>query len=146
MSDEKKTLSEEDIDTERGVGRRSAMGVIGASVAAAAGVMAFEVPEAEAQCTDSDGGRFADPGGRGRRCRRRTGCSDPDGGRWADPAGRGRRCSRVRRRRRRRSRGCTDSDGGRFADAAGRGRRCRRSCSDPDGGRWADPAGRGRRC
>ena len=146
MSDVKKTLEEDDIETERGLGRRSTIGLIGASFAAMTGVLGFSVNEAEAQCTDSDGGRYADAGGRGRRCRRTAGCSDPDGGRWADPAGRGRRCQgRVRVRPR--TGGCTDSDGGRFADAAGRGRRCgRRSCSDPDGGRWADPAGRGRRC
>ena len=102
------------------------MGLIGATVAAAAGILGLEPSEAEAQgCTDSDGGRWADPGGRGRRCFRRRvrvrrGCTDHDSGRWADPAGRGRRCRRVIR--------------------------VRRSCTDRDGGRWADPAGRGRRC
>ncbi|MCA9606083.1 MAG: hypothetical protein KC619_10840 [Myxococcales bacterium] len=143
MSDEKKTLEEGDIETERGLGRRSTIGLIGASFAAMTGVLGFEVSEAEAQCTDSDGGRYADPGGGGRRCRR-SGCSDSDGGRYADPAGGGRRCSgRVRVRPRQ---GCTDSDGGRYADPAGGGRRCRRSCSDSDNGRWADPAGGGRHC
>lgn len=143
MSDEKKTLGEDDIETERGIGRRSTIGIIGASFAAMAGVLGIEPSEAEAQCTDSDGGQWADPGGGGRRCRR-SGCSDSDGGRWADPAGAGRRCGggvRVVPRT-----GCTDGDGGRWADPAGGGRRCVRSCSDPDSGRWSDPAGRGRRC
>ncbi|MDP3274596.1 MAG: hypothetical protein Q8Q09_05330 [Deltaproteobacteria bacterium] len=57
-----------------------------------------ETQEGIAQrCTDSDSGRFSDPPGRGRRCRRvrvrtRRSCSDSDGGRYGDPAGRGRRC------------------------------------------------------
>ncbi|MBX3273374.1 MAG: hypothetical protein KF729_24135 [Sandaracinaceae bacterium] len=143
----KKTLEDKDIETERGLSRRSTIGLIGASFAAMTGVLGISPSEAEAQCTDSDGGRWADPGGGGRRCRR-SGCSDSDGGRFADPAGAGRRCSGgvvVQPRG-----GCTDSDGGRWADGAGRGRRCGgggvRTCSDSDGGRWADGAGRGRRC
>ena len=133
MSESKKTLREEDIVTERvstgeSVGRRTTLGAIGASVVAMAGVLGAAPEVAEAQCTDSDGGRWADPGGRGRRCRRVR--------------------RRVQRTYRRQVQRCTDSDGGRYADRAGAGRRCggRRSCSDPDGGRWADPAGRGRRC
>jgi len=148
--DVKKTLEDADIETERTLGRRSTVGLIGASFAAMAGVMGFSVPEAEAQCTDSDGGRFADPGGGGRRCAR-SGCSDSDGGRNGDPGGAGRRCGG--RRRRGRSRGCSDSDGGPNADPGGGGRRCGaaprpppRTCSDPDTGRYADGAGRGRRC
>ena len=144
MSDDpKKTLSEEDIHTERGLGRRSALAGIGAAVVGTAAVTALGAlapEEAQAQ-TDRDGGPNADPAGRGR-----TGRTDSDGGPNADRAGHGR--GRARRRPRPR-RGCTDSDGGRFADAAGRGRRCRRGrrrCSDSDGGRYADPAGRGRRC
>ena len=66
MSEGKKTLEEAEIVTERTMGRRSSMGVIGVSVAAAAGVVAAAPSEAEAQCTDSDGGRWADAAGRGR--------------------------------------------------------------------------------
>ncbi|MGE0785119.1 MAG: hypothetical protein AB7S26_05475 [Sandaracinaceae bacterium] len=138
----KGTLTDEDIHVERSIGRRGAIGIIGASFATAAAVMASAPETAEAQgCSDSDGGRYADPAGRGRRCGGGggSGCSDSDGGRYADAAGHGRRCGGGRR-------GCSDSDGGRYADGAGHGRRCGRSCSDSDGGRYADPAGQGRRC
>ncbi len=93
------TLSEDDITTERTMGRRSTLATLGAAVATITGILGLDVGEAEAQCTDSDGGRYADPAGGGRRCRRRRRrarrrrrCSDSDGGRYADPAGRGRRC------------------------------------------------------
>ena len=67
MSEEKKTLEDGDIVSERSMGRRSTIGAIGAAVAGAAGIIALTPETAEAKCTDSDGGRWADPGGRGRR-------------------------------------------------------------------------------
>ena len=127
--------------TTRKVSRRSFFLTV-AGAAAAAGTVGLIAPSpAEAmQCTDSDTGRYSDPVGRGRRCRRRSGCTDRDTGRYSDPAGNG-RCRRVRRS------GCTDADTGRYSDPAGNGRcRRRRNCSDSDGGRYADPGGRGRRC
>ena len=128
--------------TTRKLSRRSFFYTVAGTVAAASTVGLILPTEAEAmQCSDSDSGRYGDPGGAGRRCgRRRTGCTDRDTGRYSDPAGNG-RC-----RRRRRS-GCTDSDTGRYGDPAGNGR-CtrRRSCTDSDTGRYADRAGAGRRC
>lgn len=127
-------------DDLRKVSRRSFLSrVVGGAVIGTVAIVATVVPaeEAEAQVTDSDTGRYADPAGRGRG--RRSGITDRDPN---DPVGRGRG-----RRRPRRS-GITDRDSGRYADPAGngRGRRRRRSCSDSDGGRYADPGGRGRRC
>lgn len=128
----KKSLENEEIVSERKLGRRSTLGIIGASVAGAAAVTmgaALLPRSAEAQ-SDSDTGRYADPAGRGR-----TGVTDSDGGPNADRAGHGRGSGRS---------GITDSDTGPNADPAGNGRG--RNCSDSDGGRYADPAGRGRRC
>ena len=103
MSD-KKTLLMEEILTERKLGRRSTMGVIGAgatlAAVAAAGVIATP-STAEAQCSDSDP---YDPGGRGRHCGCR-GISDSDP---YDPAGCGRRS-------------CSDRDP---SDPGGAGRHC----------------------
>lgn len=132
MSGGPKSLRSDEIVTEREIGRRSALGVIGATVAGAvaatAGFGASNPTRAKAQ-SDSDTGPHADPPGRGR-----TGLTDSDRGRNADRPGYGRG-----------PRGCTDSDGGSYADPAGNGR-CHRNCSDSDGGQYADPAGRGRRC
>lgn len=128
----KKTLENEEIVSERKLGRRSTLGIIGASVAGAAAVSmgaALLPGSAEAQ-SDSDSGRYADAAGRGR-----TGATDSDSGPNADRAGHGRGNGRS---------GVTDSDSGPNADAAGNGRG--RNCSDSDGGSYADPAGRGRRC
>lgn len=109
MSDEKKSLTEDSIENERRVGRRSALTVLGASVVGAIGLTAAAAAspkQAQAQ-TDSDTGPNADPAGRGR-----TGRTDSDSGPNADRAGHGR------------GRSCSDSDSGRYADPAGRGRRC----------------------
>jgi len=128
----------------RKLSRRSFFATVGGGVAAvgALSMIAPEPAEAQSGCSDSDSGRYGDPGGNGRRCaRRRTGCTDSDTGRGSDPAGNG-RCRRPPRRT-----GCTDSDTGRGSDPAGNGRcRRRRSCSDSDSGRYGDPGGRGRRC
>lgn len=101
MSDEKKkqTLSDTDLVTERPMGRRSSMAMLGGAILGAAGLVAAATPQqAEAQCTDRDP---QDPAGRGRG----RGISDSDP---SDPAGCGRRA-------------CSDSDPN---DPAGRGRHC----------------------
>ena len=132
--------------TTRKLNRRSFFLAVAGTVAVAStiGVIAPDEAQAQSGCSDSDSGRYGDPGGNGRRCgggRRRTGCTDRDSGRYADRANYG-RCNRRRRS------GCTDSDTGRGSDPAGNGRcvRRRRSCSDSDSGRYADPGGAGRRC
>jgi hypothetical protein len=101
---EKKTLEMSEIVTERKLGRRSTMGLIGtgAALAAVAAVGVAATPStAEAQCSDSDP---YDPAGRGRHCGCR-GISDSDP---YDPAGCGRRS-------------CSDSDP---HDPGGAGRHC----------------------
>ncbi len=101
----KKTLSDTDLVTERPMGRRSSMAMLGGAVLGAAGLVAAATPQqAQAQCTDNDSGSNSDPAGRGRG----RGVSDSDGGRNADPAGCGRRS-------------CSDSDPN---DPGGRGRHC----------------------
>lgn len=102
MNRKKKTLTDADVVTDRPIGRRSSMGVLGAGLLGAVGLVAALQPsQAEAQCSDSDP---YDPAGRGRRCGCR-GISDSDPN---DPAGCGRRT-------------CSDSDP---YDAAGAGRHC----------------------
>ena len=108
MSEEKKTLEAGDITHER-VGRRSAVALMGGTVLGGLALTVVAPAEtAQAKQSDSDGGRNADPAGRGR-----TGQTDSDGGRNADRAGHGRGRS-----------GCSDSDGGNNADPGGNGRRC----------------------
>ncbi|MFK7987481.1 MAG: hypothetical protein AB8I08_15775 [Sandaracinaceae bacterium] len=116
-TNEEKSLNLEEIVTERRHGRRSALAVLGGVAAGGAMVVAgLTASPAEAQVTDSDSGRNADPAGGGGGHGGRSPGSDSDTGRGSDPAGRGRRS---------RSRGsCSDSDSGRWADAAGRGTRC----------------------
>jgi len=114
MSDKKKSLSLDEIVTERGMGRRSVLGIVGGGLllGTAAKVVGTTSPasaqnEPEPRASDSDSGQNADPAGRGR-----TGHTDRDGGGNSDRAGRG-VC---------RERGHTDSDSGGSADPAGRGR------------------------
>ena len=98
---EKKTLGSEDIVTEKKIGRRSTMGVIGAGAAVLGAAAVIATPtEAHAipGCTDRDP---QDPAGNGRG----RGISDSDP---RDPGGCG-------------SRACSDSDP---HDPAGRGRHC----------------------
>jgi hypothetical protein len=97
------SLSDRELVTERPIGRRSGIAAIGAALAGAAGWVIAAPELAEAQCTDRDRGRRADPAGRGRSCCRGISDSDP-----RDPAGCGRRA-------------CSDRDP---YDPAGRGRRC----------------------
>ena len=111
----KKSLSESDIVAEQAIGRRSALRAVAGVVTGAVVAATVALPgEAEAQCTDSDGGRWADRPGYGRRCRRvyyrrPTGFTDRDP---SDGAGYG-VCP---------SRGFTDSDAGAGSDPGGRGR------------------------
>ena len=100
----------------RKLSRRSFLGRVagGALVSAAAITVVTDEASAQSGCSDADSGRYGDPGGNGRRCRRPTGCSDRDP---SDPIGRGRRCGG-------RPAGCTDRDTGRYSDPVGRGRRC----------------------
>lgn len=111
MDKKQKTLTEGDIQTEeRAVGRRRALGILGAGVVGGAVVVtgALGQPQtAHAKASDSDSGPGSDPAGRGR-----TGHTDRDSGAGADQPGRG-VCA---------ERGTTDSDSGGGADQAGRGR------------------------
>lgn len=106
---QKKTLSEDEIATDRRVGRRGALSILGAGVVggAVAATGLVNAQTAHAKASDSDSGANADPAGRGR-----TGHTDRDSGSQADRAGRG-VCA---------ERGTTDSDTGGSADPAGRGR------------------------
>lgn len=147
-----RTLSEDELVSERAVGRRSALTAMGGVVLGAAAMTVLGAAGAESAEAQSDGdmGRYADGTARPPPPRpppprrRRSGVTDSDSGQGADPAGNGRG-----RRGSARS-GCTDSDGGPNADPGGAGRRCaggrRTGCSDSDGGPNADPGGAGRRC
>lgn len=163
-STKRKTLSDSDIVTQKSVGRRNALSTIGGVVAGTAALVTsrrsygqtdsdtttYADPAGRGQFNDSDGGRFADPGGGG---------TDSDVSQTADPAGRGytgvtdsdggSNADRVNHGRSRTS-GITDSDGGQFADPAGNGRGRRGSdpigrgrFNDSDSGKFADPAGGG---
>lgn len=117
----------------RKLSRRSFLGTVaGGSVAGAAAIVLASTG-AEAQTSDNDSGRNADPSGHGR-----TGVTDRDSGRGSDSPGHGRGGRRGRS-------GLTDSDSGRGADSPGNGRG-RRACTDSDSGRNSDQAGHGRRC
>lgn len=96
----KKTLVAGDIVTERTLGRRSAIGLLGAGAIGAVAITGT-ASRAEAKASDSDP---TDPPGRGR-----TGFTDRDSGASADGAGRG-VCA---------ERGHSDADPN---DPAGRGR------------------------
>jgi hypothetical protein len=106
---EKKTLTMDEILTERTLGRRAAVGMIGAVGATIATVGVVGTAQAQGDgaqpaCSDSDP---YDPAGYGRHCG--GGCSDSDP---YDPGGGGRHCGR---------RSCSDSDP---YDPAGAGRHC----------------------
>lgn len=123
------TLSDDAIQTRRGVGRRALLlGALGGTAA-----LATTTGRAEA-ATDSDTGSSADPAGRGY-----TGVTDTDQGGNADRAGHGRRGGGGG--------GTTDSDNGNWTDAAGRGRGRggqRTGMTDSDNGNQTDQGGYGR--
>ena len=116
MADEKsnksvKTLSDGEIVSAPGMGRRSALraigaGALGVAVASAIGLRS-EVAEAQAGPSDSDSGPNEDPPGRGA-----TGMSDRDSGPSEDRPGHG--VCTLRR--------VSDSDSGPSEDPPGRGR------------------------
>ncbi len=104
----KSTLTDAEIKTGRGIGRRSfLLGTLGGTTALAGCVTTG--------ITDADAGPYADAAGMGRGGGyRASGITDSDVGPGSDPVGNGRG----------RRRACTDSDGGPYADRAGQGRRC----------------------
>jgi len=106
---EKKTLTMDEILTERTLGRRAAVGMIGAVGATIATVGVVDTATAQDDgAQPTYGGRDPyDPAGYGRHCS--GGCSDRDP---YDPGGRGRHCGR---------RSCSDSDP---YDPGGAGRHC----------------------
>ena len=116
MADDKskknvKTLSDDEIVSDTGMGRRSALrsigaGFLGVAVASAIGMRSSEA-QAQSGPSDSDSGPNEDQPGHGR-----TGATDRDSGPGADGAGHG-VCAR---------RHVTDSDSGQGADGAGHGR------------------------
>ena len=65
MGQDKKTLDEESIETER-VGRRSAVAAIGGTLLGGLALAAAAPAEKASAQSDSDGGPNADPAGRGR--------------------------------------------------------------------------------
>jgi hypothetical protein len=153
MSEEQKkataTLTDDDIVTEKGreVGRRTAVGLLGAAAAASAVAMTgcvvrrpanVVVVGASTGITDRDGGPCADPAGNGRGV---TGITDADAGGCADPAGRGRGAG-ARQVVVQQPQGLTDNDSGACADPAGGGRGYS-GMTDSDGGYCSDPGGRG---
>lgn len=111
----KRALSDDDIKTRRGIGRRSfLLGAFGGTTALAACVET--TGPYYTGLTDSDGGPYADQAGYGRGGTvRGTGWTDSDSGPNADPANFGRGPGG-------RYTGWTDSDSGPYADAAGYGR------------------------
>jgi hypothetical protein len=145
------TLAEDDIVSEKGreVGRRDAVGLLGAAAAVSAVALStgcairrparVVVVGQRTGITDRDGGPCADPAGGGRGV---SGVTDADAGGCADPAGRGR--GAVQQVVVQQPVGITDRDGGPCADPAGGGRGVS-GTTDSDGGYCSDPAGRGRR-
>ncbi|MBO6675789.1 MAG: hypothetical protein JJ908_12005 [Rhizobiales bacterium] len=97
-----KTLSESDITTKRGVGRRTFMGIM------AAGSVGAALAPTTVAAADVDNGTWTDSGS----CPRLlpAGLTDSDGGAYADPAGAGTYT------------GYTDQDNGNITDDGGRGR------------------------
>lgn len=127
---EAKSLTDNDISSQRRISRRSILSSLGLGLGVAAlavvGGSGTTAAQAPSGCSDTDDGRYADPPGFGRRCRQGppsgAGCSDFDGGGNADPPGLGRRCRP--RNRPSRPTGCTDMDSGPNEDPAGFGVRC----------------------
>ena len=117
------------MSNEKPLNRRSFLSRIAVG-GVAAGTMSLIAGPALAQVTDSDGGRYADPAGRGRGGGRSSGITDRDSGSRADPGGNGR------------GTGLNDRDANDPA-CTGRGRQ-RTGITDSDGGSQADPGGDGR--
>ncbi len=111
MADKKVTLTDDEMVSSEGMGRRTALGMIGAGVVGAAVGAAVglrpETAQAQSGPNDSDSGPGEDAPGRGV-----TGASDRDSGPNEDRPNHG-VCAR---------RGVTDSDSGNGADGASHGR------------------------
>lgn len=152
MSDEgkkgssKRTLAEEDIVTEREIGRRDAVSLFGV---VAAGAVAFAtgcrrrvqtVQVVQSAITDNDYGPCSDPVNAGRGV---SGITDSDRVGCVDPVNRGRGGGRVVQVQPAYRQGITDRDGGPCADPGGAGRGYS-GLTDSDGGYCSDPGGRGR--
>ena len=146
----KTTLNDEDIVTDKDVGRRKLLGFAGVGAASAVAlatgcgrrrVVRVQTVQTVSGITDNDGGQYADPAGNGRGTtvvvQQQSGITDSDGGQYADPAGNGRGGVVVQQS------GVTDSDGGPCADPGGGGRGYS-GLTDSDGGQCSDPGGRGR--
>jgi hypothetical protein len=127
-----KSLTDNDISSQRRISRRSILSSLGVGLGVAAlavvGRSGTTAAQAPGGCSDNDGGRYTDPPGFGRHCQPGpgpggSGCSDFDGGGNADPPGLGRSC-RPRNRPSSRPTGCTDMDSGPSEDPPGYGVRC----------------------
>ena len=171
MSDNKKieetkstvTLTDDDMNSQSAVGRRSVIAGIGATVLGATAtsiggclvaaqpqqgtvqtVGTTTVVQGSSGLTDRDSGSIADPAGNGRGGYRGvvTGATDGDSGYYSDPAGQGRGARFTG------STGITDRDSGSWADPGGNGRGGLRGFqtgfTDGDSGTYSDPAGQGR--
>lgn len=158
------TLTDEDMNSQSAVGRRSVLAGIGATVLGATAtsiggcfvsaqpqqgtvqttVAQPAVVQGSSGLTDRDSGSIADPAGNGRGGYRGivTGVTDGDSGYYSDPAGQGRGARFMG------STGITDRDSGSWADPAGNGRGGLRGFAtgftDGDSGTYSDPAGQGR--
>jgi hypothetical protein len=127
-----KSLTDNDISSQRRISRRSILSSLGVGLGVAAlavvGRSGTTAAQAPGGCSDNDGGRYTDPPGFGRHCQPGpgpggSGCSDFDGGGNADPPGLGRSC-RPRNRPSSRPTGCTDMDSGPNEDPPSFGVRC----------------------
>jgi hypothetical protein len=148
------TLTDEEITTERSLGRRGVVGLLSAGVGAVALATGcgrrrvVQVQTVASGITDSDGGPCADPGGGGRGI---TGVTDGDGyGGCNDPVNRGRGGGRQVVQVQRAYTGVTDRDSGPGSDPGGYGRggvrvQVRTGLTDSDRGYGADAGGNGRR-
>lgn len=140
------SLTDDDIVSKRAVSRRSLLGSFGIGIGLAAAGIVANVGSARAQrrspgCTDSDGGAYEDPVGRGRNCRGGPG-DEKAPGRGGPGKGRGPRGGEPA--------SCTDTDSGPQEDPVGRGRSCenrrRTGCTDRDSGPSSDPPEFGTGC
>jgi hypothetical protein len=129
-----RSLTDNDISSQRSITRRSLLGAMGIGLGAAAATVVGAGTGAAQQggCTDSDIGANQDMPGYGRRCRPfggpQSGCTDNDAGAYEDPPGGGRYCG--------------PGGGG----PGGPGSDRPKACTDNDNGPTQDPPGLGVRC
>jgi hypothetical protein len=165
--DKPRTLTDNDISSQRSMSRRSLLGALGVGLgAAAATVVGAGSGAAQQGCTDNDFGARQDAPGAGVRCGpyggrpSQSGCTDNDSGARQDPPGAGVSCGPHGGRPP--QSGCSDNDSGASEDPVGAGRGCRapggpggghggpgfrpKACTDSDGGPNQDPPGLGINC